>query len=452
MAEKRQSMHGIWSSPWSFILAATGSAVGLGNIWRFPYVTGEYGGSIFILVYILCLLFIGLPIMVSELLLGRRGRRNPVDAIACLAKEEGVSVHWKYLGWLGISTGVIILSFYSVIGGWTLEYVRQAIAGNFAAVTHTASSSIFSNLLADPIRMLGLHTIFMGLTITTVALGVKQGIEPLVKLLMPIFFILLVYMAIFAASTSGFQEGLRYLFHPDWSKLSAETFLVAMGQAFFSLSVGMGALMTYGAYLPKNASIFKVSASIATADMLVAILAGLVIFPLVFSYDLAVGSGPGLIFITLPITFGQFAHGQMIATCFFSLLLFAAWTSAISLLEPIVIWIIENRKISRIRATCTIGAIIWTIGIGTVLSFNFWENYQLFGKTFFAILDYVSSNVMLPMGGLFIALFTAWKMSKKSLREELASDGVLFKIWWRVIAYIAPIGVLLILLHAIDIV
>ncbi|SMN11038.1 Sodium-dependent transporter family protein [uncultured Candidatus Thioglobus sp.] len=301
-------------------------------------------------------------------------------------------------------------------------------------------------------RMLGLHTIFMGLTVATVALGVRNGMERLVKLLMPTLFILLVYMAVFAASTSGFEAGLHYLFYPDWSKLSAEAVMVAMGQAFFSLSLGMGALMAYGAYLPKNASIFKVSASIAMVDMLVAILAGLVIFPLVFTYELEVGSGPGLIFITLPIAFGQFSHGQVIGTCFFSLLLFAAWTSAISLLEPAVTWLIENRQISRTKAACIMGLLIWTVGIGTVLSFNLWENYQLFGKTFFDILEYVSSNVMLPMGGLLIAFFTAWKMSKKSMSEELASGDRFFRIWSWIIAYVAPVGVLLIFLHAIKVV
>ncbi len=450
MTTKRQSIHGQWSSRWAFIMAATGSAVGLGNIWRFPYLTGEYGGGAFVLMYIGCVLLVGIPIMMSEVLLGRRGRQSPINTMASLAEEEGLTSGWRYLGWMGVVAGFLILSFYSVVAGWTLEYIFQAGSGNFLTATDEEIGEIFDSLLRNPGQLMAMHTLFMALTVIVVAMGVQSGLERAVKFLMPALFILLLLMVGYAMSTDGFEEGVYYLFYPDWSKLSGEGFLAALGQAFFSLSLGMGAIMVYGSYLPDDASIANTSVTIALADTLVAIMAGLAIFPLVFAYGLETGSGPGLIFVTLPIAFGQMPYGQIFGTGFFILLLFAAWTSSISLLEPAVAWLVENRGIARARSAAIAGLIAWVLGIGSVLSFNLWQDYRLFDKTYFDIMEYVTSNIMLPLGGLLIAVFTAWLMSRKAVIEELGlGEGLIFRTWLFVVRYVAPIGVVIIFLHAI---
>ena len=297
---------------------------------------------------------------------------------------------------------------------------------------------------------MAMHTLFMALTVIVVAMGVQSGLERAVKFLMPALFILLLLMVGYAMSTDGFEEGVYYLFYPDWSKLSGEGFLAALGQAFFSLSLGMGAIMVYGSYLPDDASIANTSVTITLADTLVAIMDGLAIFHLVFAYGLETGSGPGLIFVTLPIAFGQMPYGQIFGTGFFILLLFAAWTSSISLLEPAVAWLVENRGISRARSAAIAGLIAWVLGIGSVLSFNLWQDYRLFDKTYFDIMEYVTSNIMLPLGGLLIAVFTAWLMSRKAVIEELGlGEGLIFRTWLFVVRYVAPIGVVIIFLHAI---
>ena len=433
-------------------MAATGSAVGLGNIWRFPYLTGEYGGGAFVLMYIGCVLLVGIPIMMSEVLLGRRGRQSPINTMKSLAEEEGLTSAWRYLGWMGVVAGFLILSFYSVVAGWTLEYIFQAGTGSFITATDGEIGEIFDSLLRNPGQLMAMHTLFMALTVIVVAMGVQSGLERAVKFLMPALFILLLIMVGYAMSTDGFEEGVYYLFYPDWSKLSAEGFLAALGQAFFSLSLGMGAIMVYGSYLPDDASIANTSVIIALADTLVAIMAGLAIFPLVFAYGLETGSGPGLIFVTLPIAFGQMPYGQIFGTGFFVLLLFAAWTSSISLLEPAVAWLVENRGITRARSAAIAGLIAWVLGIGSVLSFNLWRDYRLFDKTYFNIMEYVTSNIMLPLGGLLIAVFTAWLMSRKAVIEELGlGEGLLFGTWLFVVRYVTPIGVVIIFLHAIGI-
>jgi NSS family neurotransmitter:Na+ symporter len=453
MTEKRQSIHGQWSSRWAFIMAATGSAVGLGNIWRFPYITGEYGGGAFVLMYLACVFLVGIPIMMAEVMLGRRGRQSPINTMDSLSKEEGLNPAWRYLGWMGVVAGFLILSFYSVVAGWTLEYIFQAGSGSFLTATDGEIGEAFDSLLRDPGQLLAMHTLFMALTVVVVAMGVKSGLERAVKFLMPALFILLLIMVGYAMSTDGFREGLYYLFYPDWSKLSGEGFLAALGQAFFSLSLGMGAIMVYGSYLPDDASIGHTTVSIVLADTLVAIMAGLAIFPLVFAYGLEAGSGPGLIFVTLPIAFGQMPYGQVFGTGFFVLLLFAAWTSSISLLEPAVAWLVENRGIARPKSAAIAGLIAWTLGIGSVLSFNLWQDYRLFGKTYFDIMDYVTSNILLPLGGLLIAIFTAWLMSRKAVVAELGlGEGLVFQSWLFVVRFVAPVGVVVIFLHAIDII
>jgi len=451
------SMHGMWSSRLSFVFAATGSAVGLGNIWRFPYTAGEYGGGAFVIVYLICVAAIGIPIMISEIMLGRRGRQSPINSMRTLSEQQGVAPAWQLLGWMGILSGFLILSFYSVIAGWTLAYVFRAASGQFAGIDGDGSTAIFGALTADPERLLAWHTIFMVLVVMVVARGVASGLERAVRFLMPALFLLLVIMVIYAAQAGDFAAGLSYLFTPDFSELKAnagDAILSAMGQAFFSLSLGMGAIMIYGSYLSSHASIGGNVAIIAGMDTLVALLAGLAIFPIVFAHGLEPGAGPGLIFETLPVAFGQMPFGAFFGSLFFVLLVFAAWTSAISLLEPMVAYLVENKGFSRVRASMLAGVTVWLLGIACLLSLNEWSGFTVFGKGILDLFDYLTANVLLPLGGVFIAIFAGWVLDEQVSRQELgvSNGAVLFRLWRVLIRYVAPLCVILVFLNAIGLI
>jgi len=460
--EVRNSIHGQWSNRMAFILAATGSAVGLGNIWKFPYITGENGGGAFVIVYLICIAAIGIPIMIAEVLLGRRGRQSPINTMSSLAAEEGRPAAWVLLGWLGVIAGFLILSYYSVIAGWALSYVFRTASGVFEGATADGVSSIFTNFVSNPESLLAWHTIFMVATMIIVSRGVKHGIERAVSYLMPTLFVLLIILMFYSMSTGYFIAGLDFLFTPDFSKLTASSVLVAMGHAFFTLSLGMGAIMVYGSYLPKETSIAKSSMMIAAADTMVALLAGMVIFPIVFANNLEPGVGPGLIFQTLPIAFGQMEAGVLIGTLFFVLLVFAAWSSSISLIEPAVAWLVENKGISRVVASVWCGFATWLVGIGSVLSFNLWAektwSLSLFGevvfenKTFFDTLDGLTANIMLPMGGLFIAIFAGWLMKIESSKKELNTEEKGYNLWLLLVRVVAPIAVMVVFLNVIGVI
>lgn len=451
MTTKRESIHGQWSNRWIFILAATGSAVGLGNIWKFPYITGENGGGAFVLIYLLCIAAIGIPIMMAEVLLGRRGRQSPINTMKDLAKEEGRSPLWSLLGWSGVLAGFLILSYYSVIAGWALAYVLNASSGAFTGIPAAEIQNIFSALVASPGQLIFWHSLFMLMTMLVVARGVKNGLEVAIRFLMPALFVLLLIMVGYAINSGEFARGLSFLFTPDFSKIGAEGVLTAMGHAFFTLSLGMGAIMIYGSYMPKGASIAKTSIIVALADTLVALLAGMAIFPIVFANGLEPGAGPGLIFQTLPIAFGSMPGGTLFGTIFFVLLVFAAWSSAISLIEPAVAWLVENKGWTRIKASIWCGFATWLVGLGTVLSFNEWSAYTLWGKTFFDLLDFLTSNIMLPLGGLFIAVFAAWVMKASSTADELAlaEKGVAHTSWRFLVRFVTPVAVIIVFLNAI---
>ena len=446
MARPAKSIHGQWGSRWAFILAATGSAVGLGNIWKFPYITGENGGGAFVLVYLLCIAGIGVPLMMAEVLIGRRGRQNPVNSLDSIAVEEGRPRAWRWLGWCGVAAGFFILSYYSVIAGQAMAYVPRAFAGVFEGVTADGAGSIHAALIADPERLLAWHTLFMLITMAVVMRGVQHGLEKSVRFMMPALFLILVMLVGYAANTGEhFQQGLNFLFDADFSKLTHEGVLIAMGHAFFTLSLGMGAIMVYGSYLPQKTSIIKVSITISIMDTAVAILAGMAIFPLVFANGLAPALGPGLIFETLPIAFGHMGGGQFFGGLFFLLLLFAAWSSAISLVEPIVAWLVENKGMTRLKATTISGSIIWLMGLMTIFSFNIGTEWTLFGLTMFELLDYLTANIMLPLGGLLIALFAGWMMQRSSTVDELGmGDGILYKSWRILIRYITPTAIVIV--------
>jgi NSS family neurotransmitter:Na+ symporter len=445
----RQSLHGQWSSRLAFILAVTGSAVGLGNIWRFPYIVGENGGGAFVLVYLVCVFAIGLPIMMAEILIGRRGRRNPVKAMSLLAEEEGSSRHWGLVGAMGVLAGFIILSFYSVIAGWSVAYVFESAAGRFMGADVARISGLFEGLLANWPRVVLWHTVFMIMTVAVVARGVEKGLERAVRVLVPALVGILVLLLFYAITSGGFAEGLRFLFEADFSRLTGTSVLIALGQAFFTLSLGMGAIMAYGAYLPEDTSIGGTAFTVVLADTGIAMLAGLVIFPIVFANGLDTAQGPGLVFITLPLAFGTMPGGLIFGTLFFLLLTFAAWTSAIGLIEPAVAYMVERLEITRALAAIIVGLVIWVLGLGSVLSFNVLADVQFGAGTFFDNADYVTSNLMLPLGGLLITLFAAYVVSRRVSAEELALPPALY-VAWRVLArYVVPVAVVAVLLYAL---
>ena len=448
---KRSSLHGNWSSRMAFILAVTGSAVGLGNIWKFPYIAGQNGGGAFVLVYLACVVLIGMPVMMSEILIGRRGRRNPVATMELLGQEEGSSARWKWVGSMGVLAGILILSYYSVIAGWTLAYILKSVMGAFSGATPEVVGAEFANYTGDW-RQVGLtHTLFMGLSIFVVARGVERGLEQAVRFMVPALLVLMLVLLVYSINSGYFGQGVSFMFTPDFDKLTWNSVLAALGQAFFTLSIGMGAVMAYGAYLPEETSITGASAAVVTADTAIAILAGLAIFPLVFANGLTPADGPGLVFNTLPLAFGQMQGGVFFSTIFFLLLSFAAWTSAIGLMEPAVAWIVERFHKTRAQATVGVGLLIWIIGFGSVLSFNVLSDFKFLAGTIFDNVDYLTSNIMLPLGGLLIAVFAGWVMCRNSTSDELGGSGIVYKLWRLTARFVAPVGILFVLLKAIGV-
>lgn len=446
---KRSSLHGHWSSRMAFILAVTGSAVGLGNIWKFPYIAGQNGGGAFVLVYLVCVVVIGMPVMMSEILIGRRGRRNPMATMELLGREEGSSPRWGWVGGMGVIAGILILSYYSVIAGWTLAYVVKSATGVFAGATAATVGAEFDGFVGDW-RLVGLtHTIFMAMAVFVVARGVERGLEQAVRFMVPALLILMLVLLAYSINSGYFGQGVAFMFTPDFDKLTWGSVLAALGQAFFTLSIGMGAIMAYGAYLPEETSITGASVAVVTADTSIAILAGLAIFPLVFANGLTPADGPGLVFNTLPLAFGQMPGGVFFSTIFFILLAFAAWTSAIGLMEPAVAWIVERFHKTRAQATVMIGLVIWLLGLGSVLSFNVLSDTQFLAGTIFDNVDYLTSNIMLPLGGLLIVIFAGWVMCRNSTSDELGNSGGLFKSWRLLARFVAPIGILLVLINAV---
>lgn len=432
----------IWSSQTAFILAAVGSAVGLGNLWKFPYITGENGGGAFVLVYLACVLLIGLPVLMAEIGLGRRGAASPPEAMRKLAKDNGASKLWWLLGLNGILAGVLILSFYTVIAGWAGAYFYDSFIGELNNINAKQAGEHFDALIANPMHLLFWHTILMVATIIVVSKGLKSGIEKAITYMMPALLVLLLILLGYAMTTSGFGQSVSFLFNPDFSKLTWNSVLIAMGHAFFTLSIGLGTMMVYGSYLSKKHSIVKASIWIAFADTLVALIAGMVIFSIVFSNGLEAGSGPGLLFQTLPVAFGQMTGGWFFGTLFFGLVVIAAFSSAISLIEPAISWVIDRWKMTRTGASWLVGFLTWLVGVGTVLSFSDWsEVYFLTDKNFFDTLDYITTNIMLPLGGLFIAVFFGWILTKEQIKNELNLQASSLALFLNTLKYITPIAV-----------
>ena len=447
----RRGMHGAWASRWTFVMAATGSAVGLGNIWKFPYIVGENGGGAFVVVYLLCLLLVGLPVMLAEVMLGRRGRQSPVSAMRMITDEGGLHGGWNSIGWLGVAAGLMILSYYGVIAGWALHYIGEMASGAFQGADAAGADAQFGNLLADKNTLIFWQTIFMLLTVGVVAGGVVRGLGVAVRVLMPLLFVLLTILMVFAYQKGDFARGFSFLFSFNTQALTLEGVLEALGHAFFTLSLGMGAIMAYGAYMPEHARLGSTVLTVGIADTVVALMAGLAIFPIVFANPgMEAAAGPGLMFVSLPVAFGNMAGGLFFGTLFFVLVTLAAWSSAISLIEPAVAFLVESKGFRRITANLLLGSVVWFVGLGNVLSFNDWSEKKLAGFNFFEFMDFLTSSVMLPVTGLFIAVFVGWIMKPATIHEELEDERHwIYDIWYWILRYIAPVAVLVILVLGI---
>ena len=440
-----------FSSRFGFLMASIGFAVGLGNIWRFPYVTGENGGGAFVAVYLLCAFGIGVPILMAEILIGRRGQASPPNAMRAVAVAEGRSRRWHWVGGVNLLTAFLILVTYSVVVGWVLWYLVRAVASGFAGYDNGEAAAALEAVLANVPGLLFWTLAALGMTGGIVYFGVRDGIERSVRVLMPTLFGLLLALAIYNVYSGGYREALSYLFTPDFSKVSGQMVLAAVGQAFFSIGVAMAGMMTFGAYLPRDQSISQSVIIIIVADTLVALVAGLAIFPVVFHYGLDPAGGPGLIFQTLPVAFGQMPGGHLVSVLFFVLLSVGGITSMVGLMEPIVAWLDEHRGFARHRSTLLLVLAIGGLSTVSILSFNVLASWTLGSRTVGDLVDYVSNQILLPVGGFLIALFVGWFVSRRSARDELAmkSSG-LFQVWHLLIRYLVPPAVVIILVSGVS--
>ena len=432
------------------IMALAGSAIGLGNIWRFPYIVGENGGAAFILVYIFCTLFLSLPIFLGESIIGRRSGANCRGAMERLAP----GTHWKWLGYLSVLTPLVIVSYYSVIGGWSLDYLFKALSLSFV---RESPDGMFGALVSSTWTPLLFHTFFLGASILVVMLGVKGGIEKFSKICLPVLFVLIVVIAVYSITLPGAKAGVDYLLKPDFSKLTARSFVTALGQSFYSLSLGMGIIITYSSYVHKDENLLVSGVGTAVSDLLFALLAGFAIMPAVFAAGIGPASGPGLIFDTLPYIFHQMgqtmpAVSSTAAILFFVTILFAAMTSSVSLLEVGVAYLIEEKKMHRRKACGVVFGATWAVGVLCSLSFGPLSGLHLFGRGIFDFLDMFSSNFLLTVGGLLAVLFVGWKMPKTAVHDEFTNGGTLkgnsacFGFFYFILKYVAPLAVLMIFL------
>ena len=445
-----------WSSKIGFILAAAGSAIGLGNIWKFPYIAGENGGASFIFVYLICIAIIGLPVLIAEILIGRTTQRNPVGAFRKLSNSK----FWVGVGGMGVVSGFLILSFYAVIAGWAIGYIVEAVAGNFAHYETGVSAALhFKSLVTNIPWDVGYFTLFMIITMLFVFLGIRKGIERGSKIMMPILLVLLIVLMIRGITLDGSEKGIVFLLHPDWSKINAQSILIALGHAFFTLSLGMGAMLTYGSYMSKRDNIPSAALQIIILDTVIALIAGVAIFTSVFAVGLDPAAGPGLIFHTIPAVFAKMPGGYFFSILFFILLSIAALTSAISLLEVVVAYFVDELGWSRKKAVLILGFFVFLLGLPSALSFNVLSDFTIFGKNFFDLVDFFASNILLPLGGLLIAVFVGyvWGFNKVlyNLREgaENLFDNYPYIIstWKFFLKYLSPILIFIVLLRSLGI-
>jgi len=443
--------HSHWTSRFAFLMASVGFAVGLGNIWRFPYVTGENGGAAFVLIYLACAFIIGVPILMAELMVGRRGKAAPPIAMENVARESGRSKQWRWVGGMGLIAAFTIEIVYAVIVGWVLWYLYKALATGFAGVDGAVAEAQFAAVLGDNGGML--FWTLAGLLVTGIIIysGVKNGIERAVTVMMPLMFVLLIVLALFNVFAGGFGEAVDWLFTPDWSKVTFKTVLAAIGQAFFSIGVAMGGMMTYGSYLPRDFSITQSVFVIVIADTAVALLAGLVIFPAVFNYGLNPAAGPGLLFQTLPVAFAQMPGGYVFSVLFFLMLAVAGITSMVGLVESVNSWIEERFKVSRHASALIVIGSVAVLSVLSILSYNVLDEIRIGGRNFNDAGDFFSNQILLPLGGLLIAVFAGWFMRREHSRDEFNTISELgFRIWYFLIRFIVPPALLVIFVLGIS--
>lgn len=447
-----------WGSKLGFILAATGSAVGLGNIWKFPYITGQNGGGLFVLIYLGAIAFVGVPILMAEVLIGRTSQKSPVGAFRLLSRGAGA---WVAVGWLGVLSGITILSYYSVVAGWCVYYAWLSLTGGLSGLDSVSAPELFGSVVTTGSLNVTMHALFMAATIGIVIGGVKSGVERASTILMPSLFLLIFALLAYSFTLDGFGEAFRFVFAPDASRLTPAGVLEALGHSFFSLSIGMGAMLTYGSYIRPKDSLVGPALAVGVLDTVISLAACLVIFPVIFSFAMAPAAGPGLVFKGLPVAFAQLPGGSFIAFLFFVLLGFAAITSAISLLEVGASYLIDERRFSRKTATLIMGFLSFAIGVPSALSGGafFGARFEeMTGRSWFDWFDYVTSNIMLPLGGLGIALFVAWKVDPKEARKafaagsRLGSVGWFFTGWLTLLRFVVPVAIVLIFLHSIGVI
>ncbi len=431
------------------IMAAAGSAVGLGNIWRFPYILGENGGGAFLIVYLVIIFAIGIPVMMSELVIGRRTERNPVGAFRMLSSRRP----WYLVGMMGIVAAFMILAFYTAVAGWTLEYIYQILIGGIKGKSSADLTVMFDVFRSESFRPALWFSVFLLATAGIVLGGVRKGIEKSTKLLMPLLFILLLFMCVKALTLPGAGKGVEFLFKPDFSKITGTTVLMALGQAFFSLSIGMGTLITYGSYIPKDNKLASTAVQVSMIDLLVAVLAGLAIFPAVFAFGISPASGEALTFIVLPGIFQQMTGGMIFAFTFFFLLAIAALTSTISVMEVIVAYFSEQLNLSRRTATMIATASMFILGISASLSWGIMKDVKLFSLNIFDLFNYTTANILLPVGGLLIVGFLGWFFPGSSVRDELSNGGTLrvryYSLYRFIIRFVAPVAIALVFLNGL---
>ena len=440
-----------WSSRFAFLMASVGFAVGLGNIWRFPYVTGENGGAAFVIIYLACAFIIGVPILIAELMIGRRGQASPPKAMAEVAQQSGRSRQWRWVGGMGLLAAYTIEIVYSVVVGWVLWYLFKAITTGFVGVDAVSASADFSAVLASNSGMLFWTLVGLAITGLIIYSGVKNGIERAVSVMMPLMFLLLLGLAVYNYFAGGFTEAVLWLFTPDFSKIGPTTVLAAIGQAFFSIGVAMGGMMTYGSYLPKSISISQSVLIIVIADTFVALLAGLVIFPAVFNYGLDPAAGAGLIFQTLPVAFAQMPGGYVFSVLFFLMLSVAGITSMVGLIESVNAWVEERFGIPRHKSALLVVGSIACFSIVSALSYNVLSDFKVGTLNINDSFDYFSNQILLPVGGLLIAIFAGWFMKREASLDELSSlNSVTYQLWYFLIRFVVPPALLVIFVMGIS--
>jgi neurotransmitter:Na+ symporter, NSS family len=433
------------------IMAAAGSAVGLGNIWRFPYILGENGGGAFLIIYLVIIFSIGIPVMMSELVIGRRSQRNPVGAFRTLAPRRP----WYLVGMMGIVAAFMILAFYTAVAGWTLEYIYQTLKGGFVGKSSAELSAMFESFRSESLRPALWFSVFMLATSAIVLGGVRKGIEKSTKILMPLLLVLLVFMCIKSLTLPGAGKGVEFLFRPDFSKITGNTVLMALGQAFFSLSIGMGTLITYGSYIPKDNNLGSTAVQVSMVDLFIAVLAGIAIFPAVFAFGISPSSGESLTFIVLPGIFQQMPGGMVFAFIFFFLLAIAALTSTISVLEVIVAYFSEQLNLSRRTAIIIATASMFILGLSASMSWGMMSEVKLFGLNIFDLFNFTTANILLPLGGLLIVAFLGWFFPGRDTRDELSNGGTLrlryYSLYRFAIRFLAPLAIALVFLNGLGV-